>query len=63
MIVAYVFIQCAKPVMTYTNDTRTVSSNVEHHHSPRVQEQLVGSEWQEAGYARRPQAYEGHSTK
>ena len=62
MIVAYIFIQCAKPMM-YTDDARTVSSNIEHHHSPQAWEQLVGNEWQEAGYAHRLQVYEGHSTK
>ena len=63
MIVAYVFIERGKPVMTYTDDTRTASSNVEHHHGPRVREQLAGNEWREARYARRLQAYEGHPTK
>ena len=63
MIVAYTFIWCVKPVMTYTDDARTVSSNIEHHHSPWAWEQLAGNEWWEARYARRPQAYEGHPTK
>ena len=63
MIVAYVFIECVKPMMTYTDDAMTVSSNVECHHSPRVWEQLAGNEWQEAGYTCRLQAYERHSTK
>ena len=62
-IVAYIFIQCVKPVMMYTDDARTASLNVEHHHGPRVWEQLVGNEWWEAGYARRLQAYKGHPTK
>ena len=62
-IVAYVFIQHAKPVMTYTDDTGTVSSNIECHHGPQAWEQLVGNEWQEAGYTRRPQAYESYPTK
>ena len=63
MIVAYIFIQCVKPVMTYTDDARTASSNVEHHHCPRAWEQLAGNEWWEARYSHRLQAYEGHPTK
>ena len=51
MTVAYVFIQCAKPVMMYTDDASTVSLNIGHHHGPRAWEQLVGNEWWEAGYA------------
>ena len=45
------------------DDTRIASSNVKHHHSPRVWEQLVGNEWWEIGYTHKPQAYEGHPTK
>ena len=63
MIVAYVFIQCMKPVMMYTDDASTASSNVGRHHSPRAQKQLAGNEWWEAGYACRLQAYEGHPIK
>ena len=63
MTVAYVFIECAKPMMTYTDDARTASSNVEHHHGLQAWEQLVGNEWWEAGYACSLQAYEGHPTK
>ena len=63
MIVACAFIQCMKSVMTYTNDARISSSNVERHHGPRVWEQLVGNEWWEAGYTHKLQAYEGHPTK
>ena len=63
MIVAYVFIQRTKPVMMYTDDARTASSNVGCHHGPRVREQLAGNEWQEAGYAHRLQVYEGYPTK
>ena len=62
MIVAYAFIQHTKPMMMYISDARIASSNITHHHSPRVQEQLAGNEWQEAGYARKPQAYDGHPT-
>ena len=29
--------------MTYTDDTRIASSNVTHHHDPRVREQLAGN--------------------
>ena len=60
MIVAYVFIQHMKPVMTYTDDVKTASLNVGYHHSPQAWKQLVGDEWWEAGYAHRLQAYEGH---
>ena len=35
MTVTHTFIQHTKPVMTYTNDARTASSNVECHHSLR----------------------------
>ena len=63
MIVAYIFIQCTKPVMMYTDDAGTASSNVECHHGLRAQEQLVGNEWREAGYAHRLQVYESHPTK
>ena len=41
-IVTHAFIQHAKPVMTYTDDARTASSNVGCHHSLWVQEQLAG---------------------
>ena len=58
MIVTHAFIQHMKPVMTYTDDARTVSLNVEHHHSLWVWEQLVGDGWQETGYTHSPQAYE-----
>ena len=49
MIIAYAFIQCVKPVMTYTDDARIVSSHVTHHHGLQAWEQLVGNEWWEAG--------------
>ena len=42
MIVTHVFIQCMKPMMMYTDDTRTASSNVERHHGLWAQEQLAG---------------------
>ena len=54
MIVTHAFIQHAKPVMTYTNDARTASSNVGRHHGLWVREQLVGDGWWETGYARNP---------
>ena len=43
------YIQRTKPVMTYTNDTRTASLNVGLHHSLRAREQLVGE-----GVGRKP---------
>ena len=63
MIVAYAFIQHAKPGMTYTDDTRIASLNVACHHGSQAWEQLVGNEWQEARHTHKPQAYEGHHTK
>ena len=63
MIVAYIFIQCTKPMMTYTDDARTVSLNIEHHHGPQVWEQLAENGWWEARYAHRLHAYEDHFTK
>ena len=63
MTVTYVFIQHVKPVMMYTDDTRTVSLNVKHHHGLRAWEQLVGTGWWEAGYAHSLQAYECHPIK
>ena len=56
MTVTYVFIQCMKPVMTYTDDARTASSNVEGH-------QLVVNGWWEAGYTYSLQVYEHHPIK
>ena len=50
-------------MMTYTDDARIASSNIEHHHGPWMQEQLVENEWWEARYARKLQAYKGHPTK
>ena len=61
--VAYIFVQCMKPVMMYTDDARTASSNIEHHHGPQAQEQLVGNEWREARYARSLQVYEDYPIK
>ena len=46
-IVTHAFIQRAKPVMTYTDDARTVSSNVGRHHGLWAWEQLVGDGWRE----------------
>ena len=63
MTVTYVFIQCVKPMMMYTDDARTASSNIECHHGLRAQEQLVGNGWWEAGYACSLQAYECHPIK
>ena len=62
MIVAYAFIQCVKPGMMYTDDTRMASLNVTCHHGSWVWEPLAGNKWQEAEYTHKPQAYEGHPT-
>ena len=48
-IVTHAFIQCTKPVMTYTDDTRTASSNVGCHHDLWAWEQLAGDGWWETG--------------
>ena len=58
MTVTHPFIQHMKPVMMYTNDARTASSNVECHHGLHAWEQLAGDGWQETGYAHSLQAYE-----
>ena len=50
-IITPTYIQCAEPMMMYTNDARSASSNVTHHHGLRVQEQMVGDGWQETGQA------------
>ena len=63
MTVTYIFIQHAKPVMMYTDDASTATSNIGCHHGPRAWEQLAGNEWWEARYARSLQAYEGHPIK
>ena len=42
-MVTHAFIQHAKPVMMYTDDTRTASSNVGRHHGLRAWEQLAGN--------------------
>ena len=36
-----------KPAMTYSNDTRSASSKVTHHHGLRAQEQMAGDGWWE----------------
>ena len=51
MIVTPTYIQCAEPVMTYTNDARSVSPNVPYHHSLWVREQIAGDGWWETGQA------------
>ena len=43
-IVTHAFILHAKPVMMYTDDTRTASSNVGHHHGLQAWEQF-GGKW------------------
>ena len=47
MIIAYAFIQHAKPMMMYTDYAKIASLNIVHHHSPQAWEQLAGNEWQE----------------
>ena len=42
MIVTWLFIQCVKLRMMYTDDTRVVSSNITHHHKLWVQETSGG---------------------
>ena len=37
--------------MMYTDDARSASLNVTHHHSLRAWEQVVGDGWQETGQA------------
>ena len=49
MTVSPTYIQHVKPVMMYTDDTRTASSNVGCHHGLRAWEQLAGDGWQETG--------------
>ena len=51
MIVTPTYIQCMEPVMTYTDDTRSVSLNVPRHHGLQVWEQMAGDGWQETGQA------------
>ena len=63
MTVTHAFIQHAKPMMIYTDDARTASSNVEHHHGLWVWEQLAGDGWWETGYAHSLQAYEHQPIK
>ena len=50
-IVPPTYIQRAEPVMMCTNDARTASLNVLHHHSLQVWELMVGDGWQETRQA------------
>ena len=52
MIITPTYIQHAEPMMTYTNDARSASSNVTRHHGPRAREQMAGDGWRETGQAR-----------
>ena len=47
MIITPAYIQHVEPVMTYTDDARSASSNVTHHHSLRAWEQMAGDGWWE----------------
>ena len=44
-IITPTYIQRAEPVMMYTDDARSASSKVTHHHGLWVQEQMVGDGW------------------
>ena len=50
MIIAPTYIPHAEPVMTYTDDARSVSSSVTHHHGLWVWEQMAGDGWWETGW-------------
>ena len=50
-IVTPTYIQRVEPVMMYTDDARSASSNVPRHHGLWAQEQMVGDGWQETGQA------------
>ena len=47
MIITTAYILRAKPVMTYSDDARSASSKVTHHHGLRAWEQMVGDSWWE----------------
>ena len=51
MIITPTYIQHAEPVMTYTNDARSASSNVTCHHGLQAWEQMAGDGWWETGQA------------
>ena len=50
-IITPAYIQCAEPMMMYTDDTRPASSKVTRHHSLWAQEQMVGDGWWETRQA------------
>ena len=47
MIIMTAYIPCTKPVMMYSDDARSASSKVTHHHGLRAQEQMAGDRWWE----------------
>ena len=47
MIITTAFIPRAKPVITYSDDARSASLKVTHHHGLRVREQMAGDSWRE----------------
>ena len=47
MIITTAYIPHAKPVMTYSDDARSASSKVTHHHGLQAWEQMAGDRWQE----------------
>ena len=47
-IITTAYIPRAKPVMTYSDDARSASLKVTHHHSLRAWEQMAGHSWREA---------------
>ena len=47
MIIMTAYIPCTKPVMMYSDDARSASSKVTHHHGLRVWEQMAGDGWRE----------------
>ena len=50
-IITPTYIQHAEPMMMYSDDARSASLNVTHHHSLWVHEQMVGDGWQETRQA------------
>ena len=47
MITTTAYILRAKPVMTYSDDTRSASSKVTRHRGLRAQKQMAGDRWWE----------------
>ena len=50
-IITPTYIQRVEPVMMYTDDARSASLNVTHHHSLQAWEQMAGDGWWEIGQA------------